>query len=164
MSLDGVRLLPAVAFALLLLIAAAYDIPDRRIPNWTVVALIAVYVVAAVMNLTPQGWLPSLGAFAIALAGSGLLYFLWALGAGDSKLFSATALFLGIGNLALLTCATALAGGVLALGFMAFRPKSAVRGPTDRSGGEGRERGIPYGVAIAIGGITTAVIIRYLPL
>jgi len=162
MSLDWVRLLPAIVFASLLLIAAVYDIRDRRIPNWTVVAMIAAFVASAVLGLTPQGWLPSLGAFAIAVAGSGALYLFGALGAGDSKLFSATALFLGLGNLLMLTCATAMAGGLLAIGFLAFRPKSAMRGLTARGRAEEGRSGIPYGVAIAIGGVATAVYIRFL--
>jgi len=162
MSLDWVRLLPAIAFAALLLIAAVYDIRDRRIPNWTVIAMIAAFLVAAVFGLTPQGWLSSLGAFAIALAGSGGLYLFGALGAGDSKLFSATALFLGLGNLLLLTCATAMAGGLLAIGFLVFRPRSAMRGLTARGRAEEGKSGIPYGVAIAIGGLATAVYARFL--
>ena len=162
MSLDWARLVPALVFAALLLIAAASDIRSRRIPNWTVLALIAVFMAAGIFGVAPQRWLPSLAAFAIALAGSVGLYLLGAFGAGDSKLFSATALFLGVGNLLLLTCATAIAGGVLAIGFLIFRPKSALRGLSAWGRAEAGDTGIPYGVAIAIGGLATAVYARVL--
>ena len=158
MSLDWGRFLPAAAFAVLLLIAAAFDIRERRIPNWTVLALIAVFLVAAILGFAPQAWLPSLGALAIALAGTGVLYRFGALGAGDSKLFSAAALFLGIGNLAMLTCATAIAGGLLAVGFLIFRTKPA----TAPGRAEEDKAGVPYGVAIAIGGLATAAYARVL--
>ena len=162
MSLDWVRLAPPVVFAALLLIAAIYDIRQRRIPNWTVAALIAAYLGGALLHLTPQGWTTSLAAFAVAIVGSGALYLFGVLGAGDSKLFSATALFLGFGNLLLLTCTTAVAGGVLALGFLMFRPRSALSSLTARGRAAGGKSGIPYGVAIAVGGLSTAVLIRYL--
>ena len=45
MTADLVRLLPAIAFAILLLVAAIYDIIQRRIPNWTVVVLILLEIV-----------------------------------------------------------------------------------------------------------------------
>jgi prepilin peptidase CpaA len=162
MSLDWVRLAAPVVFAALLLIAAIYDIRQRRIPNWTVAMLILAYLGAAPLHLTPQGWAASLGAFAVAMIGSGALYLFGVLGAGDSKLFSASALFLGFGNLLLLTCTTAIAGGVLALGFLMFRPRSALSGLTARGRAEEGKSGIPYGVAIAIGGVGTAVLARYL--
>lgn len=162
MSLDWLRMLPAIAFAAVLLVAAGYDMVQRRIPNWTVLALIAAYVPAAMLHLTPQGWAPSLGGFAVALVGSALLYLFGWLGAGDSKLFSAAALFLGLGNLLLLTCATAVAGGLIALGMLVMRPRSALRGLTSRGRKEGGSRGVPYGVAIALGGVVTAVLIRFL--
>jgi prepilin peptidase CpaA len=162
MSLDWPRLLSAAVFAILLLVAAIYDIRDRRIPNWTVLALLAAFLVAASLRLTPDGWLSSLTAFGIAFVGSGLLYMFGVLGAGDSKLFSATALFLGLKNLALLASVTTLAGGLLALGFLILRPKSAAHGLTGLGRAEEGKTGIPYGVAIAVGGWTTAVLIRFL--
>lgn len=151
-----------IAFVLLLVIAAVYDFLQRRIPNWTVLALLALFVPCAWLGLTPAGWGSSLAAFAVALLVSGAFYLLGWLGAGDSKLFAAAALFAGLGNLLLLCVATAIAGGVYALGVLFLRPKQVLRGMTSAGRADGALRGIPYGVAIAIGALTTAAMTRFL--
>jgi prepilin peptidase CpaA len=73
------------------------------------------------------------------------------IGAGDCKLFAATALFAGMAGLGLFTLATAFAGGAIALVSILTRPTRGLvmlqlRGKGDFG------RGIPYGVAIAVGG------------
>ena len=73
---DLLAQIPALFYVILLLIAAAYDFLQRRIPNWTVVGLLAVFVLAAAMRLTPTFWTSSLAAFAVALSCSGALYLL----------------------------------------------------------------------------------------
>jgi prepilin peptidase CpaA len=90
--------------------------------------------------------------------GSVALYLAGWLGAGDSKLFAAAALFAGLGNLLLLVVATALAGGLYALAVLLIRPREVFRGMTARGRKEGRLRGIPYGVAIAAGALVTALL------
>lgn len=146
------------AYALLLVVAAVFDFFQRRIPNWTVVALVLLFIPFAWLGLTPAGWGSSLAAFAIALLGSSTLYLLGWLGAGDSKLFSVAALFAGLGNLLLLFVATALAGGLYALAVLFIRPKSVLRGMTAKGRAEAQTKryGIPYGVAIAAGALVTA--------
>ena len=56
----------------------------------------------------------------------------------------------------LLAGATTIAGGFLAIGFIAARPKMAMRGLTARGRAENQSRGIPYGVAIALGAAITS--------
>jgi prepilin peptidase CpaA len=160
--LDLVALIPALAYAALLVTAAVYDWLYRRIPNWTVAALLVLFVPVTAMGLTPTTWPWSLAAFAIALLGSGTLYLLGWLGAGDSKLFSAVALFAGLANMALLFTATALIGGLMALIVLIVHPKRAMRGLTARGRAENPSRGIPYGVAIATGALITAYLTNFL--
>ena len=140
-------------FCALLLIAAATDIVRRRIPNWTVLALVGLYVIAGVLGVAPSTWLSSLAAAAIVLVVTYALYHFGVFGAGDAKLFSAVALFMGLSNLASFALLTVLVGGLMALGVLVLHPKRAMRGLTAAGRAEGGGRGIPYGVAIALGGI-----------
>jgi prepilin peptidase CpaA len=155
-------LIPALLYATMLLIAAGYDFLLRRIPNWIVVGLLLVFVPAAATGLTPTLWGSSLAAFALAVAGSGALYLLGWIGAGDSKLFSAAALFAGLPNLLLLFVGTAVAGGIYAVVVLALRPKEVLRGMTTRARPDEKLRGIPYGVAIAAGALLTGYMTQFL--
>ena len=65
------------------------------------------------------------------------------LGGGDVKLIAAAALWLGAAALGPFLLATALAGGALAVGFLLARHARR----------EGLAAGLPYGIAIAAGGI-----------
>lgn len=148
---------PAV-FAAMLIIAAVMDILHRRIPNWTVAALIVTYLAAVAAGLAPSPLLSGLGAAAITFAVTYLLYHFNIFGAGDAKLFSAAALFAGLANLGTLALLTVLFGGAIALGFLLLRPDRAMRALTTRGRSSGEKSGIPYGVAIALGAITTGAV------
>ncbi len=161
MRTDILSLAIAAIFAAILITASVYDIRYRRIPNWTVIALAVLFVPATLMGHTLSTWPWSLAAFGIALAGSGVLYLIGGVGAGDSKLFSVTALFAGLAHLFMLSIATVLAGGLLAIGLLILRPKSAFRSLTARGRAEGGSRGVPYGVAIALGGLLCAALMAY---
>jgi prepilin peptidase CpaA len=140
----------AVATAVLAT-AAVSDIRHRRIPNWTVLALIALFAVLAIA-FGGRGLVSALAAAGVALVVSVGLYALRMIGAGDSKLLTAVALFAGLGYLPLLMLATALTGGVIAALSMASRPTRALTMFTLRGKGDWG-RGVPYGVAIAVGGV-----------
>jgi prepilin peptidase CpaA len=129
--------------------AAVSDIRDRRIPNPAVGAL-------ALLSLAwiaggAAGPLSALEAMGIGLVVTVALYAFRIIGAGDSKLFAATALFAGLGYLPALALATTLAGGAIALVSFASRPTRALVMVTLRGRGD-YGRGVPYGCAIAIGG------------
>ena len=148
---ETVRLVVAAAVSLVLAVAALSDVRSRRIPNWTVLALIGLYVVL-VIALGGRGLVSALEAAGLALATTVALYAFKIIGAGDSKLFTAVAFFAGLGYLPLLVVATTLAGGVIALISLASRPQRALvmfklRGKGDWG------RGVPYGLAIAVGGL-----------
>lgn len=145
-------------FALLLIAAAVADIAKRRIPNWTVFGLIGLYGVALIAGLAPSVWWSGLAAAAIVLLVTYALYHFNIFGAGDSKLFSAAALFMGLPHLATFCLLAVLAGGVMAVGIIAVNPRRVMRGMTARGRADGKGRGIPYGVAIATGAIATQVL------
>src|SRR5579864_385126 len=147
---DLLRLAVASACSVVLVIAAVSDIRRRRIPNWTVLAVIGLFVVLAVAQ-QGQGVISALEAAAVAFAITVALYAFRIIGAGDSKLFTAVAFFAGLGYLPHLVVATTLAGGVVALVSLAARPQRALAMFTMRGKGDWGP-GIPYGVAIAIGG------------
>lgn len=146
-----VRLGVAAAVTLVLGVAALSDVRHRRIPNWTVVALIGLYAVL-VAALGGHGLVSALEAAGLALVATVALYALKVIGAGDSKLFTAVAFFAGLGYLPLLVVATTLAGGVIALVSLASRPRRALAMFTLRGKGDWG-RGVPYGLAIAVGGL-----------
>lgn len=148
---ETVRLVVAAAVSLVLAVAALSDVRDRRIPNWTVLALIGLYVVL-VIALGGRGLASALAAAGLALATTVGLYAFLIIGAGDSKLFTAVAFFAGLGYLPLLVVATTLAGGVIALISLASRPQRALAMFTLRGKGDWG-RGVPYGLAIAVGGL-----------
>ncbi|HEY7901183.1 MAG TPA: prepilin peptidase [Caulobacteraceae bacterium] len=131
--------------------AAATDVRVRKIPNWTVLAVLGLFVVWALVH--PLNWdLWALAAGVIGFAVTFGLYSAGLLGAGDSKMFAAVALFAGLGHLALLALATALVGGVIAAVSLVARPTRAL--VMLRLKGKGDfGRGVPYGVAIAAGAI-----------
>ena len=144
------RWLVAAPFTAILAWAAVSDVRVRKIPNWTVLAVLGLFGPWAVLS-TPAWVLWALAAGAIALAASLCLYALGVIGAGDSKLFAAVALFTGLDELPRLTLAMALVGGAIALVSMVTRPRRAMTMLALRGKGD-FGRGIPYGVAIAVAG------------
>lgn len=148
------------------LIAAAWsDLAVRRIPN----AASAVVAVAGLALRAMEG--P--GPVATTLAAAGVLFILLfagfargVLGGGDVKLATAAALGLPPAGIWTLVVATALAGGVLSLGYILahrlglprVRPLGATHGIVTRVVAIERwrfnRRGpLPYGVAIAAGSL-----------
>jgi prepilin peptidase CpaA len=144
------RLAVAVAYTVVLAVAAVSDVRERKIPNWTVLAVIGLFAVWAFLR-GGQGAVSAIEAAGIAFVVSVGLYVFKIMGAGDSKLFTAVALFAGMGYLPLLIVATTLTGGVIAGVSLASRPRRAM--VMLQMGGKGDwGRGVPYGVAIALGG------------
>jgi prepilin peptidase CpaA len=141
----------AAAASVILVWAAVSDIQKRIIPNVSVLALLGVFLAWAVLVLgVGQPLVSALAAAAIAFVVTFALYAFKVIGAGDSKLFAAAALFCGLGYLPLFALATVLAGGAIAAVSLAARPNRAA--VMLAMGGKGDwGRGIPYGVAIAIG-------------
>jgi prepilin peptidase CpaA len=150
-SAENIHSVLAALLSGILICVAVSDVIDRRIPNAAVAALVALFVLWA---LADRG--ASLGS-GLAAAGIGfaigfVFYLLGVMGAGDVKLFTAVALFTGLSYLHLFALATVLAGGVLAVITLAASPRRALVMFTLKGRGD-FGRGIPYGVAIAVGGL-----------
>lgn len=131
----------------LFLTAALTDIRSRTIPNALVIALAVLGVVRigvalaagsgpapAAMDLMAALAVFALGALAF---GGGVL------GGGDAKLLASGTLWLGSAGVAPYLIGTALAGGALAILYVAWH---LISRPASRSG-------LPYAVAIAVGGV-----------
>jgi prepilin peptidase CpaA len=147
-AVEMARWLILVLLSTTLVIASVSDIRDRRIPNWTVLVVAALFVpwifVAPHVSI-----LASLEAALITFVIGFGLYAFRVVGAGDSKLLTATSLFIGLSQLLPFLVLVALAGGAIAVLSMVMRPVRALvifqmRGKGDFG------RGVPYGVAIAI--------------
>ncbi len=149
--LEFARWAVLLLFCLVLAIAGANDVKARRIPNWTILAVIALF--AAWWLVGPSVSLTSaLGAALIMFVTSCALYFFRVVGAGDSKLVTVVALFVGLSRLPQFILYMSLAGGALALCLLAMEPTRLLVMLQMR--GKGRmDRGVPYGVAIAAGGM-----------
>lgn len=148
----------------LLLLAALSDLRARRIPNWVcgAIALSGLVVSVALRGA------PAVGSWAAGLAVGFAIwipfYLLGMLGAGDVKLFSAAAGWLGASGAVRAALLAAVVGGTLSIAFMLWTRTS--RATLDRVGlWAMRARGgtlkppaipsgaasLPYGVAMAIG-------------
>jgi prepilin peptidase CpaA len=127
--------------------AAVTDSRSRRIPNALPAGLALLGLARIGVALAAgagAGMVAADLAAAVAVFAAGAVGFRFGLfGGGDAKLLAAGALWLGAGALGPFLVATVLAGGVLAIGFLVARGL--------RRGGAAAS--LPYGIAIAAGGI-----------
>ncbi len=139
------------------LAAAAWaDLRHRLIPDWTVAALLALGLAAAVLSGAPG---PAVaGATLGAIAGAGLaLAGVW--GWGDAKLLAAAGALAGLAGLPALLLGTSLAGGGLAAILLLLRAPArrwmpsagAPRWLTAEARRLRRAPSVPYGLAIVAG-------------
>jgi prepilin peptidase CpaA len=148
---ETARWIIAILFLATLAVASISDIRDRRIPNWTVL-VIAVLFVPWTFLLPGNGLLSALVAALMAFSVSLPLYFFRVIGAGDSKLLTVAALFVGMNQFPQFLVLVAFAGGVIAVVSLLTRPTRALVMLQMRGKGN-FGRGIPYGVAIAIAAV-----------
>jgi prepilin peptidase CpaA len=148
------------AAAAILATAAYTDLTRRRIGNELVCGLLVLAAIRLGFFAMPGTALLSLGGSAL-LAALLLVAFArgW-LGGGDVKLLIACSLFVGIADMPAFVLATALAGGALSIAVLCALPFRAKAGALPPTGGALRRGGIslssvrlPYGVAIAAGGV-----------
>lgn len=110
-----------ILLGILVMVAAAYDIRYRRIPNWLVLTGI-------VVGFAFHSYSSGISGLGRAAAGLGLgfilyfpLYLLRARGAGDVKLLAAVGTITGAGNCFWIFLLTAVLGGVIAMVMLLFR-------------------------------------------
>lgn len=152
--------LPAIGAACLLVAAASTDIRGFVIPNWVSLSLLVLLALALGLGLREPSLLSSAAAFVLVLVVTGSLWLSGRFGGGDFKLMTAFAPWAGLEGLPDFLLHTALAGGVLAAAYLAIRKlipaasrlrsMSALRPTFEHAG-------IPYGVAIAAGGISVLI-------
>ena len=142
--------------AIALLIAAFTDIRERRIANWLngAIALAApLYWWASGLDLWPGVALQLGVALAVFAVGAGL-FAIRAMGGGDVKLLTALALWVPPLAFMKLLIVMALVGGALTVGMGVWH---VIRRRKDRLA-------VPYGVAIAFGGLWVMGTHQMLPL
>ena len=103
------------------LVSAVWDLRQGRIPNpLTYSGMLAGLVLQASLG----GWRGFLDGLAAGLVGGGIFFLFFlagGMGAGDVKLMAAVGAFTGLRQVLIILLASAIAGGVLALGVMLFR-------------------------------------------
>jgi prepilin peptidase CpaA len=165
-------------FLIMLGLAAFKDICERRIPNRLTGALAALYPVYVLVSPTPVAWPAAVGlAFVVFVIGLGL-FARELIGGGDVKLLAVLSLWAGPEQFVWFMLVTALAGGALslfslwyrrwggvieahlaALGLATTSGRVPVSTEAPAGGSTARSATLPYGVAIAAGGI--AIVIEF---
>src|ERR1700710_902055 len=154
MILDIARLL---LFPALMAFAAASDLFTMTISNRVSLALVAGFLVLAL--LTGMGLhdiLSHVGAGAAVLAVAFACFAMGWVGGGDAKVAAGAALWLGFGHLLEYLTYASLFGGALTLLLLPFRQwplPSPFAGQAWLLKLHAKESGIPYGIALAIGAL-----------
>ena len=154
MSLVAQYILPS-----LLLVAAINDVKTHKIPNWISVALLIGFLLFSLfdgLSLTTIAIHMGVG-LSVLMCGF-ILFAFNIIGGGDAKLLASAAIWMGPAAALPFGFLTVFAGGIFSFAVIIFRrvPLPATAFKFDwvmrlhMDGG-----GIPYGVAIAIGGIAT---------
>jgi prepilin peptidase CpaA len=148
-------------FAILLLVAGWQDLRTLRIANGLSLATVAVFAVWAAADIALGRM--SVTTLALAIACSVALFAIAAagfaggiLGGGDVKLLSTASLFAGPAHIADFLVVTALAGGVIGLALLAGAPIGPAAPANDGTVRARLRIGMPYGPAIAVGGLWIA--------
>lgn len=175
---DLIRLALVVAALCLVLLAAVIDICKFIIPNWLNLALLVIGLAYAGISTAyaEQGfpWVISLACFALFFFTGTLLFSVGLLGGGDVKLLAVLAFWAGSQHIFAMLVYTAIAGGVLSAVYLlkavVMRNRNTPAMPGDgkvvaaetslphtdgvTSGNASVLRQpVPYGVAIAAGGV-----------
>lgn len=146
-----------VVFPFSMIYAALSDVFTMTIGNRVSAVLIAAFLIVAPfigLSWLDFGW--HLAAFAAVLAATFALFAVGAMGGGDAKLLAATSLWMGFGpSLVEYILWATICGGVFTLLLLVFRKSSfsvyAGEVPILRRIVD--EKDVPYGVALAIGGL-----------
>ena len=146
-------------FPVALVYAAVRDLASYEIPNWLTLAITVDFLAAALAGsygISLVGWHLSAG---LAVLFAGALLFAWGVvGGGDAKLLAACAVWVGWTGLARFILAVVIIGGLFALLVLWLR-RAKLHGSWTEKPWIRRllsdEEGLPYGVAIGLGGMLT---------
>ena len=144
---------------LLLLAAAATDIRQRRIPNIIPLLIVIIFIVGWMAGFPFSGpwWAHGFHFAAALLVGMLLFHFGW-FGGGDAKLYAACALWFSFSEAILLLFVTTISGAIIVVTRMLIifaRSSVASGGPANGLRQKSSSRSIPYGLAIAAGGMVS---------
>jgi prepilin peptidase CpaA len=163
--MPDITLIAEAVFILMLLAAAVSDVATYRIPNILVLALAAVFLIAAVVHYKETNWLSHVGAALGCLVVGFALYQFRQMGAGDVKLLGVVALWIGTSGLIALLLFMSISG-LLALPLILFARFLVAKAQAENLWKSNwavprvltKRQGVPYGVAIALGGILTIIV------
>jgi prepilin peptidase CpaA len=146
-----------MTFPVAMAFAAANDLFTMKIPNRISLALIGAFVAIAVLTRMPLEAFGIHVAIALGvLAATFVLFWMNMLGGGDAKLMAAGALWMGPDHIIEFLAYVTAFGGVLAIAMLAYRsflPANAFPLPGWARRLHKTGEGIPYGIAIAAGGL-----------
>jgi prepilin peptidase CpaA len=135
-----------------LLAAALADLNSFQIPNRYTLAIVIAFLFFALGGGWPAALL-GVAAGAIAFAVGTILFAKGWLGGGDVKLLAAVALWVTPPLLAPFALVTSLAGAILSIAMLTPLRRCLPAPPADLAHDTGLRQPIPYGVAIAAGGL-----------
>lgn len=121
---------------LVLVVASAYDIGTRQIPNFLSVGLFMFLCVMWLLTQPPESWGQALGGVGISCVLLGPLFYARILGGGDVKLLLSLGLLVGGSQVFELWFWVALIGAGQALWFLWWKP---------------HEKNMPYALSITLG-------------
>lgn len=152
-------------------LAARSDVKGFKIPNSVSIVIVGAFVVSyGVLELTGQSDVffkpigSHVGAALLVLIVTGAMFAFKQLGAGDSKFATAIALWVGLSGLVSFLFYMALAGGVIAAFSLALKKWKFFKSPSEGGWIEAAQNGsgkVPYGVAIAVGGLAGFILSGY---
>jgi prepilin peptidase CpaA len=150
-----------ITFALLLLVAAWQDLRTMHIADAVSLAVAAAFAVwtlcglaLGTMSFTTVGL--ALACSAVVFGAGAAAFAAGALGGGDVKLLAAASLFAGLGLISDFLLVTALVGGALGGAVLVGAPIGLPAPAADATVRTRLRRGLPYGPAIAAGGLWVA--------
>lgn len=150
--MNGIILtITSAVFVVALLDAALGDLRHMRIPNRVPLTLLAAFVPAALANgLDGSEWLIHLGTGVLSFVVAVILFNLGVWGGGDAKLVPAIIVWIDPADLPRFLLVMALTGGLVALAaLLRRRAEAGSLRPVLRGH-------VPYGIAIAAGGLDWA--------
>jgi prepilin peptidase CpaA len=133
---------------IVLAVATFTDLRNRRIPNWLVLPFLVVGIATSTWLHGWHGLGQSFSGLGLGLLLYGFLFWMGGMGAGDVKLAAAIGAWIGPNQLFFALVVTAMAGGVMVLGWALFGGflKDMFKGTGDHL-----KRKMPYAPAIAVG-------------
>lgn len=131
--------------------AAVNDVLSYRIPNYLCALLLALFPIYVATAPYPVDWIENIPVGLAVLAGGFLIFLKGFMGAGDIKLLAVASLWAGPQWIGSLLFVMAIVGGVEALVMVVALRLNL---PKDRGCSSLVKAQIPYGFAIAAGGIS----------